>query len=191
MEQAIEVVQKNVVKKYKNATNTGEKAILQAIDPNTGEVLGATSFVRQIEVDEDQFVKIYLTNFKSFFDLSTSAIRVFGYLIKNLLPSRDIVIFDVESAKEYTGYKAHRMIYEGLAELLKANIIARGWSDNIYFINPMCMFNGNRLTYVKTYIKKKKKQAQEDPNQLSFMKQLESDPLEGPEPESYEGPDRI
>ena len=191
MEQAIEVVQKNVVKKYKNATNTGEKAILQAVDPNSGEVLGVTSFVRQVEVDEEQFVKIYLTNFKSFFDLSTSAIRVFGYLIQNLVAGKDLVLFGLEAAKNYTKYTAKSTIYIGLTELLQAGIIARGWSESVYFINPMCLFNGNRLTYVKTYVKKKKKQAQEDPNQLSFMNQLESDPLKGPEPESYEGPDRI
>lgn len=191
MEQAIEVVQKNVVKKYKNATNTGEKAILQAIDPNTGEVLGATSFVRQIEVDEEQFIKIYLNNFQSFFDLSPKAIRVFGYLIENLMIGKDVVLFNMNKALKYTKYSSKSTIYSGLAELVSANIIARGWTDGIFFVNPMCLFNGNRLTYVKTYVKMKKQQQKEDPNQLSFMNQLESDPLKGPEPESYEGPDRI
>ena len=167
MEQAIEVVHKNVVKKYRNATSTDQKAILQAVNPNTGEVLGVTSFVRQVEVDEDQFVKIYLKNFKSFFDLSTSAFRVFGYLVKNLVPGKDMVLFDLESAKEYTKYNSKSTIYIGLTELLRAGIIARGWSDSIYFINPMCLFNGNRLTYVKTYVRKRKKIV-DDTNQMSL-----------------------
>ena len=168
MEQAIEVVQNNVVKKYRNATSTEEKAILQAVDPNTGEVLGFTSFVRQVEVDDELFVKIYLKNFKSFFDLSTSAFRVFGYLIQNLVAGKDVVLFDLESAKEYTKYNSKSTIYIGLTELLKAGIIARGWSDSIYFINPMCLFNGNRLTYVKTYVRKKSKNHQVDDRQMSL-----------------------
>ena len=67
LKQAIEQVQKSIVKKYKTASSTDQKAILQAYDPNTGEVLGHTQFIRQIEVDDDQFAKFYLSNFSSFF----------------------------------------------------------------------------------------------------------------------------
>jgi hypothetical protein len=66
LKQAVEKVQNNIVKKYKTASNTDEKAILQAYDKTTGEVLGHTRFVRQIEVDEDKFAKFYLSNFSSF-----------------------------------------------------------------------------------------------------------------------------
>lgn len=152
LEQAIEVVNKNVVKKYKNATHTGERAVLQAIDPDTGEMRGITSFVRQIEVDEDKFVKLYMSNFQQFFDLSQSAIRVFGYLMQNLYISKDMIVFDLEACKEYTQYKSKTTIYKGLAELVSANIIARGWSDTIYFINPMCVFNGSRINFVHSYV---------------------------------------
>lgn len=158
LKQAIEVVNKNVVKKYKNATNTGERAVLQAVDPETGEMRGITSFVRQIEVDEDKFIKLYLTNFAQFFELSQSAIRVFGYLMKNLYISKDMIVFDLEACKEYTHYKSKTTIYKGLAELVGAEIIARGWSDTIYFVNPMCVFNGSRINFVHSYVKKNQKQ---------------------------------
>jgi hypothetical protein len=42
-----------------------------------------------------------------------------------------------------------------LAELLAAEIIARSTASSLYFINPIVMFNGNRLTFAKTYVKKK------------------------------------
>lgn len=42
LKQAIEQVEKNVVKKYKTATKTDQRAILQAFDPSSGEVLGHT-----------------------------------------------------------------------------------------------------------------------------------------------------
>jgi hypothetical protein len=39
---------------------------------------------------------------------------------------------------------------------VKADIIARGYNEYVYFINPLVTFNGDRVSYMKTYIKKKK-----------------------------------
>lgn len=155
LKQAIEQVQQNVVKKYKTATKTDQKAILQAFDPTTGEVLGHTQFVRQIEVDEEQFAKIYLSNFSAFFDLKPQAIKVFGYILAQLTPNKDEFIFDREECMHYTGYKSDKSVFIGLASLLNNDIIARGRTDYKYFINPLVAFNGNRITFAKTYVKKK------------------------------------
>jgi hypothetical protein len=166
VEQAIDQIQGHVVKKYRNATNTGEKAVLQAFDGNTGEVLGHTSFVRQIEVDEDQFTKIYLNNFSAFFGIKEAGIRVFGYIMTRMVPGQDLVIFLMNEAVEYTGYKSKNSIWRGLGELVENKIIARGPSESLYYINPMVVFNGNRVTFAKTYIKKKKQL--NNPNQKSL-----------------------
>lgn len=167
IEKAIEEINGHLVKKYKNATNTGEKAILQAIDDRTGEVLGHTSFVRQIEVDEDKFTKMYLSQFSAFFDLGKQAIKVFGYIMTKLVPKQDMFQFFMKECMEYTGYKGKKSIYQGLAELVDSEIIARTEHDIIYFINPLVAFNGDRVTYAKTYVKKKKKQ--NDPNQIGIF----------------------
>ena len=58
----------------------------------------------------------------------------------------------------HTGYKTRGNILSGLAELLEANIIARSEDSSLYFINPAVMFNGSRLTFAKTYIKKQLKE---------------------------------
>lgn len=166
LKQAIEQVEKNVVKKYKTATKTDQKAILQAFDPSSGEVLGHTQFVRQIEVDEQQFAKLYLSNFSAFFDLKPQAIRVFGYILSVLIPNRDEFIFDRDECMEYTGYKSDKSVFIGIASLLNNEIIARGSKDYKYFINPMVAFNGNRITFAKTYVKKQKSKGNEvHPNQ--------------------------
>jgi hypothetical protein len=155
LKDAIEQIQENVVKKYKTASNTDQKAILQAYDPNTGEVLGHTQFIRQIEVDEEQFAKIYLSNFSAFFDLKPQALKVFGYILKQLIPNRDEFMFFLDDCMEYTGYKSDTSIRIGLTNLLQNEIIARGRHESLYFINPMVTFNGNRITFAKTYVKKK------------------------------------
>lgn len=169
IKQAVEKVEKNIVKKYKTASNTGEKAILKAYDENTGEVLGHTQFIRQIEVDEEQFAKIYLSNFSSFFDLNNQAIKVFGYILNQLTPNKDEFFFDREVCMKYTGYKSDTSIFQGLSSLLTNEIIARGKFDNLYFINPMVAFNGNRITFAKTYVKKQQKDKFVDPNQINLL----------------------
>jgi hypothetical protein len=169
VDKAIEEINDNLVKKYRNSTGTDQKAILHAVDPNTGEMLGHTSFVRQIEVDEQQFTKIYLSAFESFFDLGTQGIRVFGYIMTKLVPKQDMFIFIIEDCLEYTKYKSKKQVYQGLSQLLKGEIIARGPSDAIYFINPIVSFNGDRVTYAKTYVKKKNNKVIENPNQISLF----------------------
>lgn len=169
IKQAVEQVQKNIVKKYKTASNTGEKAILKAYDENTGEVLGHTQFIRQIEVDEEQFAKLYLANFSAFFDLKPQAIKVFGYILTQLQPNQDVFYFDREDCMTYTGYKSDKSVFIGLASLLFNEIIARGKNEYKYFINPMVAFNGSRVTFAKTYVTKQKNKAAINPNQINIL----------------------
>lgn len=169
VEQAIEQINKNIVKKYKTATKTGERAILRAFDESTGEILGHTQFIRQIEIDEDKFTKIYLAQFSSFFDLKPQALRVFGYIMTKLIPKQDMFPFFVFECLQFTGYKNKKSIYDGLSDLVTNEIIARGPSDSFYFINPMVAFNGDRITFAKTYVKKKKDK-EPDINQLDLFK---------------------
>lgn len=157
MNQAIEVIEKHVVKKYKNSTGQGQRALVAAADIHTGEIF-KTSFIRQVEVDEEQFVKLYLSNFAAFFDLSKAAIRVFGYFMQAMKPKNDMVLFLLDECQKYTQYKSKETIYKGLGELINAQIIARGPADNLWFINPLIVFNGDRVSFTKTFVKKKKQE---------------------------------
>mgnify|MGYP001118585111 CR=1 FL=1 len=174
LKEAIEQIQNNVVKKYKNSAGYGEKAVLQAVDPNTGEMLGHTTFIRQIEVDEEKFTKFYLAQFSSFWDLPNSAIKIFSYIMTKLTPKQDIFFFFMDECMEFTGYKSKGAILIGLGSLVEHKIIARGRTDTMYFINPMVAFNGDRVTFAKTYVKKTKSSAAKvDPNQTSILDQID------------------
>ena len=159
MKQAIEGIENHVVKKYKSNSGGDKRAVVALADTETGEVF-KTSFIRQIEVDEEQFTKLYLSNFAAFFDLSQAAIRVFGYFMTCMKPKNDLIIFNRKKCLEYTKYKTDKAVYKGLAELVKAEIIARGPADNLWFINPLIVFNGDRVTFAKTYVRKKTLAAQ-------------------------------
>ncbi|MGL5254223.1 MAG: RepA protein [Brevinema sp.] len=155
MAQAVEKIENHVVKKYRSNSGGDRKAVVALADTSTGEVF-KTSYIRQVEVDEEQFAKIYLSQFSSFFNLSQAAIRVFGYILTCMKPKNDMIIFDRKKCLEYTGYKSDKAIYKGLTELIVSEIIARGPNEYNWFINPLVIFNGDRVSFTKTYIKKKK-----------------------------------
>jgi hypothetical protein len=111
--------------------------------------------MRFIEVEEEKFAKLYLSQFSSFWELSKPAIRVFGYILTKLEPKKDFFLFDMDLCIEYTKYTQRNHILTGLSGLIEAGIIARSSKHYIYFINPMIIFNGDRVTFAKTYIKKR------------------------------------
>ena len=169
LKQAILEVDRHIVHKWKNTAGSDQKAISLVIDPDSGEIVGQTTFMRQIEVDEDKFTKLYLTQFQVFFDLTTAGIRVFGYVMTCMKPKNDMIYFDRDECMEYTKYKSVESVYRGLTELLMAGIIARAKNDNFYFINPLIIWNGDRARFVTEYVKKSKKKKQlEDKNQLTI-----------------------
>ena len=183
LQQAVQEVDKKVVHKWKNTAGSDKKAVLTVVNPDSGEIMGQTTFMRQIEVDETQFAKLYLTQFQAFFDLTTAGIRVFWYIMTCMRPRNDMVIFDLEECMTYTKYNSKVSIYKGLAELVSAGIIARGRNDNFYFINPLIIWNGDRVRFVNEYVKKsRKKNHDDDPNQLSLDFQEDADVKELPFP---------
>lgn len=167
LSEALEVINKNIVQKTKMASNTGERAILKAVDDSTGEILGHTAFIRQIEVDEEKFTKFYLSGFQAFYDLMPSSIKVFGFVLNLLKPNRDDFDFYAEDCMK-THSLSRKTVERALTELLNNGVIARGRNEYQYFINPMVVFNGNRVTFAKTFVKKKKPTPIEDKAQLKL-----------------------
>lgn len=165
---AIPEMKGHFVRAYVNASGADQRAVFNAVDPNTGEVVGNTTFVKKKVVDDEQFTKLYLTQFEAFFDLSQAGLKVFGYIMTCMKAASDMIYFDKEACKTYTNYNSYASIYKGIAELLNCGIIARGWSDSIFFLNPLIIWNGSRVTFVTQYEKKSKSKQIEDKNQLSM-----------------------
>jgi hypothetical protein len=163
VEKAIERIEENTVNKRRFLK--GSKGVEHAIINRESEIVGHTAFLQQVEVDEDKFAKLYLSQFAGFWELTKPAIRVFGYIIENLLPRKDFVFIDFDEAVEYTKYSSTKMVYVGLAKLVELGVIARTSNRSKYFINPLMFFNGDRVTFAKTYVKKRKKQNEENSRQ--------------------------
>jgi len=124
----------------------------QIIDGKTGDLKGHAIFAKQIKVDKARFTKIYLSSIGALTNLSKTGMRVLKYVIEALKPNQDFIIFDLDTARESSGYKSQRSIFNGIAELLEAGIIARSKNHLIYYINPTIIFNGDRLTLMADYL---------------------------------------
>lgn len=160
--QQINITKKTQVIRPKNRDE------IQMITSSDGEVTGYTAFTRFIEVDEEKFAKVYLSQFASFWELSRAAIRVFGYLLTVLQPKKDTFIFKMDDCLQHTGYKHKKDVLSGLGNLIECNIIARSNYDWEYFINPLVVFNGDRVAFTKMYVRRRK-ETQKDTAQLDIF----------------------
>lgn len=138
----------------------GKQAV---INSETGELVeDHLSIARVRFVDGDQFVKLYLQNLWVFFDLGKAAQRVAEFVLHQVghraIGRGEILL----TYSEYEAYFIERTggtrptFMRGLQELAQKNLIARSATQNVWFINPAVMFNGDRARFI-TEIRKKQK----------------------------------
>ena len=92
-------------------------------------------------------------------------------LINRILEQdKDYVIFEYKQAMKKTKFKSNKSLYEGIGQLTEAGIIARSTTSFKIFINPMILFNGDRITFATTYIKDQKPEIKNE-NPLALIQQ--------------------
>jgi len=166
IDKAIQTISQNT--SYKRQFMKGDKGVQsQIINSDTGELQGQTMFVRMVELDEDKFAKIYLAELGLLWEMKKPALRVFSFVIASLIPNKDEFYFSTTKALEFTKYKSISQLNIGISQLLSLGIIAKCIDEHWYYINPLFVFNGSRVTFAKTYVKTKKIEPA-DPNQLEI-----------------------
>jgi len=153
LEKAVAEMKVSIKRQSIRPKNRGGEANLMLVD-GLGEEHGEATFVRQIEVDEEEFTKLFRKGVAQVSGLSTRGTKVWLYICDQLKPGLTSIHFMYSQCLEHTGYKTRSNIASGIAELLEASIIARSQESSLYFINPAVMFNGNRVTFAKSYVKK-------------------------------------
>lgn len=117
----------------------------------TGELSDDAIFLSKKErVDKDKFVKLYVDSVSALFDLSRPAQKVFTFILQELEYS-DRVIFNMRKCRDVTGYSSDARIYRGLADLVKAEFIAKSEIPNVFFVNPQVFYKGDRLVLINQY----------------------------------------
>ena len=116
------------------------------------------------EVDESEFMKIYTKNIKSIFDLKPSTQRVLQYLLTELqkTPNADAIYLAWLDADRYFSELdvniSRSSFQRSLKELLLKGFIAESTRTSMFWFNPNLFFNGNRMTFINEFRRKKTKE---------------------------------
>jgi hypothetical protein len=121
------------------------------LDVETGEAEGLVLLHKYKEVDKDQFIKLYLGEIRSLFDLSKTGLKAFGYVISCMRINDAEIYLNVTAMTEFCQWTATVQAYKGLGELIANKIIAPSVQPNLWFINPNVIFNGDRIAFIKEY----------------------------------------
>ena len=142
----------------------GNRAMI--IGSDTGEVIGEghAAFFEMLEVDQGQFVKIYLAGVKGTARLTKSGMQVFEIVYNQMRdnPQTDKIELNFYLAKKFGVEMSERTYQRGLRELLENDFLYRSPSSDVYFVNITYMFNGNRITLAKRYFLKDRNTRSQD-----------------------------
>jgi hypothetical protein len=136
----------------------GRQAVM--IAPDTGEVLGegAFGFITEEVVDNERFVKIYLDGIKQHGQLTKAGLLIFEFVYTQISgmqgKDRDTVMLNHYIAQKWKPSLSRATYYRGMNELLDRDFLFRSPAADVYFINVRFMFNGDRMTVVRTYRRK-------------------------------------
>jgi hypothetical protein len=125
------------------------------IDGGTGEVLGrGGAYMYEFEeVDKERFVKLFLDGVRKTAGLSSTGLTIFELIYNQVRenPNSDEIKMSYMVAQSALPNIAERTYRRGLRELLDKEVIFRSPVDGVFFVNIRCMFNGDRLAFVKAY----------------------------------------
>lgn len=129
------------------------------VDLETGEIEPAKlQVIKKVRADKEQFVKIYTTHLKAFFELSTTAYKVLHYVlntIQNEAINKDQVYLSLSKAQEFFDSQGSKIssatYYRAMKELVEKLFIAETQQNYIYFINPKLFFNGDRVDFITKF----------------------------------------
>ena len=125
------------------------------IDGDTGEIMGRGSAVMYEfeEVDKERFVKLFLDGVRKTAGLSTTGLMIFELIYNQVRdnPNSDEIKMSYMMAQDCRPSLAERTYRRGFRELLDKEVIFRTPVDGVFFVNIRCMFNGDRLAFVKAY----------------------------------------
>lgn len=111
-----------------------------------GEVhTGVIGFVTLPKLyDKKRFTKVYREGWHKMLELSTPALKVLFYIISEM-DSTDTIDFTMRKCMDFTGYKDNNNIYRAVRELKEKGFISESSQPKVYMINPLLIFNGNRI----------------------------------------------
>lgn len=81
--------------------------------------------------------------------LGSAGLRVFWYLVKVLPSGVDEVVLNPSRIIDSSGISSRSVVYKGIGQLLDTGIVAKGFLQDQYWVNPNVLFKGSRAAWYK------------------------------------------
>lgn len=120
-----------------------------------------TNIIQRKEVDKEEFIKLFTSQIKVYFDLTKTAYKIFLIVLSLYQKEigKDYVLLTCKKAqniaKTLDFELSSPIFYRGIKELIEKKIIAKSVDKIVFYINPAIFFNGDRARFVTEVIKKK------------------------------------
>lgn len=140
------------------------------INEATGKIESRTEIGQVIPVDTEQFIRLFSKDLADWFDFDRATQKLFAKMlikVQSEAINRDIFYYAIEDMMTDTGY-SKPTVYKCLTELINKKIIAKHHNQNLFFLNPRFLFNGDRADFVKSY-RIKKSISHRDPNTVDML----------------------
>lgn len=148
------------------------------VDPATGVISGAAMIHTIEEKDDAEFVKVFAQGVKAIYDLSRTAARVFQAVLEvyqsepmngGFADSVYLAWFDGGLSGKDIGM-SDDTFQRGLKELLAKGFLAPR-QPNLFWVNPSLFFKGNRVLFLKEYVRRRKTSEETDRSHLEAQSQ--------------------
>lgn len=142
--------------KYKTVrTRTAPRDLM---DPDTGEIVGASVIHTIEERDEEHFVKVFAEGVRAAFDLTKTGARVFQAVLGEYQRSKmtggysdsvNLIWFD-DGLNGHSLDMSDRTFHNGLRELIEKGFL-KPKLPNQFWVNPALFFKGDRVAFLREY----------------------------------------
>ena len=131
------------------------------MDPETGEVIGATMIHIIEERDDENFVKVFADGVRAAFDLTKTGARVFNAVLTEYQAEKmtggyadSITLFFFDDGLNGNAIDmSEKSFQRGLKELLAKGFLAPK-VPNQFWVNPALFFKGDRVAFMREYRRK-------------------------------------
>jgi hypothetical protein len=142
--------------KYKTVRTRAARRDL--MDPETGEVVGASIIHTIEERDEEHFVKVFAEGVRAAFDLTKTGARVFQAVLMEYQKAKmtggfsdsvNLIWFD-DGLNGHALDMSDRTFHNGLKELIEKGFL-KPKLPNQFWVNPALFFKGDRVAFMREY----------------------------------------
>lgn len=144
---------------------TNKRGDMMLIDKDTGEIQSSIAgFWEAEEVDSTKFVKLFIQGVKALKELTSAGTKVFEVLYLRVQENigKDQIYMAFSFVDQALTPMSNATYKRGLSELIEKSFIAATTNQGWYWLNPSFIWNGDRLTFLKTYTIKKFKDLKDD-----------------------------